>query len=299
LGFLLGDIVFNSDFQNQDQSVSYLKIQRDLYDKLKTYIGVQYFVIFGLSLVALYLSVEKNMKIGPISFFVLLVDIFLVQRIIKKNQHMAASVQELFDTKLFELPWNNFLGAEKIYDDEIDRLDRNSKIDVYKHKLIDWYPKKAFSLAADKGRLVCQQANLGWNLSGRKVVLKALYVTITILILAASIYFYVNEIEFDEIITRYLMPLAPGVYRLKDIVVKMRSSKNRLESLKKTNLSLIETAPSLSSEELDQLSRSLQDQIFLNRKTDLPIFNSLYWKMRSNEEEVMNNMADKLYEKLA
>lgn len=286
--------MFAQEYQNNDESLKHLFAQRILYDKLKAFITVQYVVIFLISAVGFYLSVFEGKKIGYISFIFLLVDAIIIQRFLVSKQKQAALIQEEFDCDLYELPWNSVKHKEKLPSEDIERIIQCSDKNIEDEKLKNWYPSSAFSLPKEVGRLICQRSNISWNLSGRKRVetLLVILIVLIFLILVASLFYF--RMNSDEVITKLVLPLSPLINRLREVSFRVHDGIKKLSSLQSSVISLWASAISNENVDMEWKTRSIQDEIFNLRVSEVPVFNWLYWNWRDREERAMNLTADKL-----
>ncbi|MEU7608065.1 S-4TM family putative pore-forming effector [Micromonospora sp. NPDC049204] len=79
--------------------------------------------------------------------------------LIGRHLHVSATLQEMLDTDLFDLPWNAVLVGERLSEDELSRLSRRFRGD--ETRLRDYY--LVATVAAPYDVLFCLEQNLAWG----------------------------------------------------------------------------------------------------------------------------------------
>ena len=79
--------------------------------------------------------------------------------LIGRHLYVSATLQEMLDTDLFDLPWNAVLVGERLSEDELSRLSRRFRGD--ETRLRDYY--LVATVAAPYDVLFCLEQNLAWG----------------------------------------------------------------------------------------------------------------------------------------
>src|SRR4051812_23567705 len=105
-----------SERQNEERQMNFLFVQRELYSGAKKYFiwRTTIALVFAtIGPIITSLNDEIGIYIGITAIAYLLIDNLFLERIESSKRLNAAKIQELFDTYLFELPWNKFVAGKK------------------------------------------------------------------------------------------------------------------------------------------------------------------------------------------
>ena len=156
--------------QNESKSLQYLAAQRQIYSEAKTRMNVQIALIVLPPIAICFLKelciYNTNIVACVIllSFIILVFDRFYLSEQIKEKCCRAAKIQELFDSYVLDIVWNNSLcgSKEEIYryvDISAEKYKQNKGVEMLKN----WYPPEIKSLRGEKARLQCQKINVFWD----------------------------------------------------------------------------------------------------------------------------------------
>ncbi len=157
--------------QNITQNLSFLAAQRFIYSEAKKLELFQFtFTVLGVVLMAFVVEYYTNVKYiaAVYSIFIFFIDLFIIRPAIDNKTTSATKIQEIFDCKLYKIPWNKVLLGNKPDIDEII-IASNSYLEKYKNfdDLKDWYAVNKdidFSSAC----YICQKINCWWDSKLRK-----------------------------------------------------------------------------------------------------------------------------------
>ncbi|HEY0010766.1 MAG TPA: S-4TM family putative pore-forming effector [Candidatus Paceibacterota bacterium] len=279
--------------QNQPNQLALLSAQRRLYSASKK-------LFFWRTIIALCVATVGSYLVSNITYFgsylalaivsYIVIDIYVLKRKESEHRETAAAVQELFDTRLYELPWNDFVAKKKPDDELIALWARPLELD--NQALKDWYPREVGKADLDFARFVCQRTNLWWDST-----LRQNYVRFLIFILIAtgvvlallSIYF---ELSVAAALVQ-LLPLLPLANLLQEQVRDHWETYSQNISLKGQIDEQIEKMVRREVLETPSVvSRIFQDEIFRHRRKSSLILDYFYWKFRPKQEEQMQFSAE-------
>ncbi|MFE1412238.1 S-4TM family putative pore-forming effector [Streptomyces sp. NPDC058746] len=181
----------------------------------------------------------------------------------KAQRAKATAYQELYDTRLFDLPWDTVLaGDRQKVQQQIAAAAPRTRVDRdYK-----WYenvPAVPWPLDA----LACQAQNLVWgrkNHQGYARFLTGLLITLIILALLQG---YLMDLSLTDFALQLFAPLAPAFLDLAELPRAHRAARKNKNELEHTVQTLIRnhvTGHPATREDC----RSVQDKIFELRNND-------------------------------
>ncbi|WP_404973672.1 S-4TM family putative pore-forming effector [Vibrio campbellii] len=280
--------------QNQDKSISLLCSQRYIYSRAKTY--QSFYTIFALPLMLVLTLLIKPFFLAEfqldltnyIAIYALVLTFFETMWLKSKvldYQEIAARIQEQFDRYVYGFDWSSILSGDKVSKHDVLKFSKSYKGDI--DGLKNWYSTSVSETNLNKGILLCQNENLGWDIELRSKfinVINLFLISLSFLIILSALY---NKVTLEGFILSYVIPFTPV------IIYYRGNSKNHqmaIESKKKLK-SLIEEAfeeENLSLENLEEI----QVQIFHARKYNPMIpdwFNKInHSKLQENVTEVTN-----------
>ncbi|WP_329211449.1 S-4TM family putative pore-forming effector [Streptomyces sp. NBC_00683] len=275
---------FISEAQNTERSVRLLAAQRRLYQDAKLIHNIRLTIVLtagaiGVSL-ALYFPAARA-HIGFTSAAILLLISVLGSAREKRKSKEAASVQEEFDTSVFQLPWNSVLS---------DRPTNALVVEAaHRHKgggLENWYGNTS-TLVRPLDILVCQRSNLAWGVSSHRrwaaVIMSAMITWIAAIVLVC----YFLQLSFASSMFAVVTPLVPT---FREYIEMWRSNAESVQVKEKTESKISEIWESaLEGRGLPSIKkcREIQDRLCLIRQTNAIIPDWFYWIFRKKAEKVM------------
>lgn len=287
--------------QNQEHSINMIAAFRHMYSNVKRLsliqVSLSVWVPIGLALVTLMLknqSLTTKLGFGAIdislyvSFYcvaIALADLFLFTKFIDAGKEIAAKIQERFDTSVLGLPWNDTLVGAKTDMEDIYSLHRKffRSSENRKDDLVNWYNPKVSTVDHNKGVLLCQRMNLYWDKSLREAVNNRVFLALLIwclFIFGVALY---QDLSVSTLFLTVICPLLPILSYAIKLIKDNQASIATLTRLK----SLLEAAwndATNNSLTLEKL-REVQNEIYQHRKTNRPISNRFYWKLKNEYEE--------------
>lgn len=169
-----------SERQNEPQKLNYLAAQRTLYKKAKSITIIQIMLsvplIIFVSIAALILNDKdisqligfQQVDISWVSAFtgvvVALLDVLILTALVNNLKEKAAKIQELFDTSVLGLPWNNVATGGIPDHEDVNKYSRPIRdMPEELSKLKNWYSVKLDNLPIEASLIICQRSNLCWD----------------------------------------------------------------------------------------------------------------------------------------
>ena len=278
--------------QNEEYFIRLLAAQRQLYSdyKRETTVWVLVVTLFTI-LGAVALSfLELPIAIGSI----LLVAIdFVIAPKLRQKREQAAQVQEMLDTDLLELPWNDLhprpgSGLIDRYADKHLRTNRDER----RADLQNWYERDEIKLLPiHQARIIAQSENLRVDSEQRRRYANWLTAaTLLLIIILATAGFWPNWAVESFNVTPLLLFLPLLVLMLKNFS-ENRDAAERLDLYEVTVDALLRDTRGLSVDapdkfvfELTLRSRELQTEIYRHRRDTPPVFDWVYKKLNSEQK---------------
>ncbi|MEZ8444938.1 S-4TM family putative pore-forming effector [Vibrio splendidus] len=282
--------------QEQPKNIERLAAQKHIYSKAKQVIGLQMFLSVPVAIsaaVTTILKPEWSEYIAVWGLLVVLVDLFFLQPLVKQLQDNAARIQELFDTSVFGLSWNEISVGRKP-DPELvaEKANKHGLSEEQISKFRAWYPIAVNQISEPLGVLICQRSNIWWDSRMRRkyvFAIKAALIFIGLALVGYGIYEKKHLLEF--LVISVLPLLSTYVFGYRQMSDHSHAA-NRLDDLKNLSEKLWSDAlQGKNTTEIRVESRMLQDQIFEHRRSNPPIFDFLFKWFRDGNELLMNRGA--------
>ena len=268
-----------SDKQNQQAYYKFLKAMRLTYTRAKKVRLYRYICTVVLALIApfMFVFLPQHLSIIGVIGGILALLSFLVRfyenGLIKK----AALIQEIFDTDLYELEWNEYVcGVKKIPYEFINCIVRKYNDEELELEFKGWYEgieniKKPLSV------LLCQRQNLVWDYRLRDVYAYWIIAILVINFVVGLVLFTIFKQTllcyflglFLPSLSMYLLGLEEAINHLKISKNKKRIEQMILKIIKDTTL------------EISLLKlRHIQDAIFNERQKSPLIPDKIYNRLK-------------------
>lgn len=283
--------------QNSQKQLERLAAQRELYSSAKKYYSLQLIgnvlIPIVLSLGAIFCnSIAVYAALYGVCFFIF--DILIIDPTISLRKTKAAKIQELFDCEILYISQSPLKTANDITVEEVlTHYNAHQKIQTNIENLKNWYPSEVGSVPIEVARLICQRTNCWWDAKLRISycnLLKFVSVLSSLLLIILGI---LGHLSFEEVvlISSALIPFFQ--FTVKQLIDNSSSSErlgklgqfinNNWEQLLNHNL---------NENDLKDLSRPIQDEIYENRIASPLILDWFYKFFRTKDEEIMSKTAD-------
>lgn len=281
--------------QNEDKQLQRLSAQRELYSSAKNHYYIQLIsnIITPITLSILSLFYEKISPYASVAGAMLvLLDIFLLERLIKIKKEKAAKIQELFDCDVLQLQKSPLKIADDITVEEVlDHYHAHGKIPSNIEKIKNWYPSNINVLPLHIAQLICQRSNFNWDTNLRKKYLKLIIsigICAVFTVITLGIVRHISALSFFLLINA-MLPLfqfsIKQVYENRDSISRLR------ELLLFADSCWNEAINGKDEKEVSDGSRRLQDEIY-NLRSQNPLIPDFVYKLfRTADENVLNRNA--------
>lgn len=299
--------------QIETDNIQKLAAQRYLYSKAKRLMAVELIlsipIIISIAITNLWLksySIDTTWLVATAAVLITILDLLYLSPLIENLKEKAAKIQELFDCDVLSLSWNKItIGKRPDLEDVIDNTNKysESQKDPGYRSLLNWYPKEVDKLPLGIARILCQRSNMRWDSELRKNISFYLGLIAIIMFVVLLIISILGDLSLKTFFEKVIAPCLPiWVFTIRQIqqnkkaIVSLGEMQQKAEAAWDQAIKLF-----VSSANLDEIARQLQDSLFLNRKTNPVIFNFIYEIYRSTQESSMrytcNNMI-KEYERI-
>lgn len=283
--------------QNSQRQLERLAAQRELYSSAKKWHGFQIVltvvvpvVLAGLAFIFNEIAIIAAI-FGVASF---LIDLSIVEPVIKKRKTKAAKIQELFDCDILHLPKSPLKTVDDITVEEVLLYyNAHIKIATNVEKIKDWYSQKVSQLPINIARVLCQRTNCWWDSKLRERYSNFLKYASLIVFLIMLIAGYISDLSLVEITL-----IAGGLVPFFQFCIKQCNENldaaSRLNELVSYSRQIWDDALAnkYSDDLLKTCSRRLQDEIFEHRSKSPLILDLYYNVFRDSDEALMNRSSE-------
>lgn len=285
--------------QNEPKQLQRLAAQRQLYSDAKSVFTAQIILAAPLAIVwALFVAANPAFK-SVAAFWgigVALIDFLWLTPRQKRLRENAAKIQEVFDCDVLDLPAND-LKAGKKPDPEFIReyADRFAGTVPTYETFRNWYPPGVGTVDLDIARIICQRANCWWDAKQRRTYAGWIIAAVTVALIATVLIGVLGRFTVDQFLLAVIVPLFPTLILGARQYAEQMEAANRLDRLKEHAERLWESIFAHPKDcELVVKSRTLQDEIFENRKRSPLVFDWIFKRLRNDYEAQMNHGAEEL-----
>ncbi|WP_328366912.1 S-4TM family putative pore-forming effector [Micromonospora zamorensis] len=211
----------------------------------------------------------------------------------------AATLQEMFDVRLFELPWNAVAAGEPLGAEEVSRLDRAYRGDEW--YLRDYYEVPPLPRPYDV--LACQQQNLGWGARVRRRYAYSVLGGVALWSTVGVVFAVTADLTVANLLTQWFVPslgallLGLEIYRGQRGVATERDRALGIVQRRLTAAVQRGDDPSVEPDLLT-LARQTQDLIFQSRQSQARVpdwfFRRFHAADRVDFQAAMTNLGDLL-----
>lgn len=285
--------------QEIPENIELLAAQRNLYSRAKNIIGFQMVLSVPVAICAAVTTIVKPELKGYVALWgvlVLVFDLFVFTPWVKRLRDKAARVQELFDTKVLGLDWNEISVGKKPECEIVhEEAQKHGLADEEIEGLRKWYPVVIDKVPEIFGIIISQRSNVWWDARMRR---KYTFSIRVILVGVASVligYGLYEKKDMFEFLAYIVAPLASTYVFGYRQMMEHDDAADRLDKLKELSEKIWSDAVAGKDAGLLKLKcRTLQDQIFDHRRKNPPIFDFLFRWFRDRNEVLMNKGAEAL-----
>lgn len=274
--------------QNSSESIDMLAAQRMMYSYAKRATGVGLSINLILMPTLTVLSIYNQDFAAYIATFSLLVLIYNALSFIyvKKRVKSAASVQELFDSSVLNIPLNPLIVDDADISEDIEIWSRK----YFKHhtdtSLKDWYAPKLKKYNQLKATLTGQRINSWWDGTLRGTYSFGLVLFLVIIPFFVVILGLMQKLTLEAFILSVFVPIVPVIQTfITEYYKNYQASTNVARNLSRAK-ELLRKANNGTVQDAD--IRALQDSIYNHRISAPLVFDWVYWISRKSNEITMN-----------
>lgn len=275
--------------QNEEQSITMLAAQRQLYNDAKAVNGIttalSVWIPFGLAILLLFIKQGSQLEYASyiVSIVSMMISVYL-DNVIKKKKETAASIQQKFDIYVYQMPWNDRLfGKNKNLNNEIAKHSKKILSDAeQKSSLKDWYTSPVDEKELNQGILSCQKENYWWDVGLRRRYRCACVLAIIIMV---AIVFGMGFVR-NETVARLIWRLAFVVPMIQWFADTVKQLNEDIDNLQEIDGMVNDTDPKT----MDDL-QDIQKKIFEHRKGCFSIPNFFYEIFKNNDEDEAHRAA--------
>jgi hypothetical protein len=289
--------------QNEPKQLDRLAAQHQLYADAKRLLALQMLgsVFIG---VALALWVAHDVKHPQVRIIAgvwglgfTLADVLWLTPAQKALKKKAATIQEMFDCDVLDLPWKR--GREKVEAEVVAGAAQRHKERIgqaqFSKDFKDWYTGPLDSVPLTTARVVCQRANFQWDAALRRRYINAVVAILLLLSLGVFVYGIGQNPTMVDWLKVGLLPLAPlillgfrQIWEHREAIETVTRLKRDAEKLWK------EVLKGTDEQTLTEESRYLQDELLEQRSKNPLIFDWMYRRLKRRDEDTMNVGANAL-----
>jgi hypothetical protein len=245
----------------------------------------------------LFLAVKPEMKVWSAlaALLIPMLEVALIEPLQKRWKTCGAKMQEVFDCMVLQLGWNDFKVGEVPREEYV--VAGANKFRLAKRdesKLNDWYTFDFSDLPTVHARLVCQRANAWWDSELRGVYMSLIRWSVGGLALLALIIGIAAGLTVERLILAVVAPLTPicmwglrETRKQSSIILDGERLVKRVDSLWR-----LACEWSITDQELEAESRSLQNEIYDRRRSSAVNPQWLYWRKRDEFQTLMVESAN-------
>lgn len=282
------------EIQNSAPMIKLLRARRRVYAHVKGLQRTYFLITFLLPIASLIAAFNFDKAKAVLSLAALIIgalDAMFFDPWRKQKIKMAARLQEEFDCKVLDMPWNKFTAGQRVSPEDVDDYGRNPLKADAERELQDWYPSDARELPLHLARLVCQRTNLWYDSKLRRTYRTSLWI-ITALYFVALLLFGLH-LQLGDFILAVLVPFGPFFtwivrehHRQTDTIALVDRLSGEIEG------SIDRLSNPESREDAQARARELQDAIFAHRASSPLVSDVVYKCKRKTLEKQMQAGAE-------
>lgn len=278
----------------------FLKLLRARYNTYQAAKWAQGFFVLGSVLVPVASALLGKWECGKPYFAsaglcLLLLDVALLDRFQKGRIIRGAKLQEEFDTKLMQLPWNEFVAGDRTAPEDLRAASVKALPRDREEEIAAWYESCVGDVPIQIGRLVCQRTNISYDQRLRRRYggwLLGITLTAGLALWIAAL---LMNPKFSDVILGFAVPYTPVLAWALREHRKQLDTASTLERLQSEFQKIwAEALHGAGSERLAMRSRQLQDAIYQHRTNAPLVFDWVYRCLRRKNEDEAHHAAQAL-----
>jgi hypothetical protein len=287
------------ELQNQHDYLKLIAAYNQAYKRANALTLAQSVLQFGLAVAVPALGVVSWFPLwGGVLFtlIVLLIDILVLAPMIKGSRTLGAQLQELFDTRLLELPWQDGVAGDQPAPEIVEEKYRLFQLahptnDLTQFK--NWYPVECGGLPLPYARFVFQRSNMYWDAELRQLYSLIPLTMLFLLPLAGITFALLMQWTLAQFMLLIVAPLLPAIRTLhKQYVDQHEAASLSQRTIRILNRNWNEAIhKSVTQDVLLIHARHIQDELFTRRQMVSRIPTWFYKIFRDDFETIMKKTA--------
>lgn len=234
------------------------------------------------------LIADSRPYVAALALAITLVDIAVLDRMIKRRLKTAALISEEFDCTLLDMPWNGFAAGKRLEPEVISEAERRwPNGDA---TLVNWYPPIVGSAPFHLARIACQRANLWYDATLRERYSNVLLIGALVIVGILAAGGLVADLSATDFVITVLAPSGPilswalrDAFKQRDAAAAQKIARSEAETLWE-----LAAANQCGEENCAVRSREFQNMIFQRRVSNPLLFPTIYKRLRPDMETDMN-----------
>jgi hypothetical protein len=290
-----------SDRQRSARSIELQRAAAVVHRRVQKLEALRYYISIGFAGLGLLATLSSRgtalLALGGLAWS--LVSFALLLPTTQTLHRLAVTIQEMFDTELFRLPWNRGLAGARVAEVDIRRLERRLPVDGRTDGLIraGWYVDTS-GIPCPYDVLICQLENLGWDTRLRRWYGRLLRWSVGIWLVAGVLIGLALHISVEQLLLLWFVPsiaIVALALELSHRQAVVAADKDRLLRLVSQALEGRDNGNELKgmdSAEFRQFVRNVQDGIFLARLGGPRVPYLVYLLFRVHDERDFADVAE-------
>ena len=275
--------------QNRPRSLTLLAAQRYLYSHAKKYRNATFaLILINVALGLIASGVDNKHLAQSLTVFVFLfwaVDKLVLAAKERNARTEAATIQEMFDCLVLDLPWPSYKGIQQPTEDRLRQLETLSAKEKFTRNLENWYSLSGIPDDPILARLRCQRTNFWWDVDLRRRWrnwINGTFVAFLVLLIVFAGLTGLTVVKLIAILASGFRALAWGLneHNSQSAAIK------RLNAIHSFLSKPGGTPPSIVD------VRGVQDALFEHRRSVPPIPDWFYWWHRPRQEKEVGGVVN-------
>lgn len=223
----------------------------------------------------------------------LFLDVALLDRLQKDRIRTGAKLQEEFDTKVMGLPWNTFVAGDKVLPEDVRAASVKRLPEEREHEIVSWYESCVGDVPLHIGRLICQRTNIAYDSRlrqryGQRLLWLTIFVGVVLLLIALAM-----DSTMSEVVMSVLAPFTPIMaWALREHRKQLETAASLIRLHTEFEKIWDEAINGASPEKMEIRARQLQDAIYQHRASAPLVFDWVYRRLRSKNEDEAHHAAN-------
>jgi hypothetical protein len=285
--------------QNEQEELERLAAQRELYSAAKRIFAMQAALTVVIPVILACFAIAFETWAPYIAWYgvaIFAIDLLTIDPQIKKLKTKAAKIQELFDCSVLQLSYSALKTVKDVTVEDVLRYyEAHQKIATNIEQIKDWYPAAIGQVGLPVARIICQRSSCWWDKKLREEYCQRIkYILIFIIagIITGCLFAKTDTVQLVLIFSALVPFFQFGIKQYNDNVdmnCRLSQLSAYIDQVWNDILKGHITDPELKNE-----SRRIQDGLYDNRTLSPLIFDFIYRKSRTGNEQTMNKAAQKL-----